>query len=135
MKKIALIAHDNKKTDMVEWAEWNISVLEKLSLVATGSTGKLIEKSFLEKQLYDYDLEIVEHGPMGGDFQIGSKIVNGEVGALIFFYDPLDVMPHDVDVKALLRIAMVYNIPTACNKRTADMLISSSLFDEYIMED
>ncbi len=119
---IALVAHDNKKNDMVEWCDFNKEKLSKYSLYATGTTGKrIIEKSSL-------DIHLLNSGPYGGDMELGSMISNQKLDYLIFFWDPLESQPHDVDVKALLRIAVLYNIPTACNRATADLMISSCLF-------
>jgi len=122
MKRIALIAHDEKKKDIVEWALYNKDILSKHTLCGTGTTGKLIsDKSGLKVKLY-------ASGSLGGDQQIGSRIAEKKIDMLIFFWDPLTSQPHDVDVKALLRVAMVYNIPVACNRASADFLITSKLF-------
>jgi len=123
-KHIALIAHDNRKQDLVEWARFNRDLLAAHHLSATGTTGTLLAR--------ELDLEItrVRSGPLGGDQQVGARIAEGDLDLLIFFWDPLEPHPHDVDVKALLRIAVVYNIPVACNRASADFLISSPLMDE-----
>jgi methylglyoxal synthase len=122
MKSIALVAHDNKKKDIVEWCDFNKGTLSKYCLFATGSTGKrIIEKTAL-------NINLLNSGPYGGDMELGSMISNRKLDCLIFFWDPLESQPHDVDVKAVLRIAVLYNTPTACNRATADMLISSILF-------
>jgi methylglyoxal synthase len=123
-KKIALIAHDNKKNDLLEWARYNKGSLSKHELFATGTTGQLI--------IDELGLDILKFksGPLGGDQQVGAQIVEGKIDFLIFFWDPLEQQPHDVDVKALLRIAVVYNIPTACNRSSADFMISSHLMSE-----
>jgi methylglyoxal synthase len=122
MKSIALVAHDNKKKDIVEWCDFNKGTLSKYCLYATGTTGKrIIEKTGL-------DINLLNSGPYGGDMELGSMISNKKLDCLIFFWDPLESQPHDVDVKAVLRIAVLYNTPTACNRATADMLISSSIF-------
>jgi methylglyoxal synthase len=120
-KRIALIAHDNKKATLLEWARFNRGTLAKHELFATGTTGHILS-SELGLDIYRF-----ASGPLGGDQQVGAKIVDGEIDAIIFFWDPLEPQPHDVDVKALLRVAMVYNIPTACNRSTADFVISSPL--------
>ncbi len=125
-KKIALIAHDNRKFDLLEWAKYNRNLLAEHELFATGTTGGLLAT--------ELELDIVKFrsGPLGGDQQIGAKITEGEIDFVIFFWDPLEPHPHDVDVKALLRIAVVYNIPIACNRATADFMVSSSLLSrEY----
>ena len=124
MKNIALVAHDNKKEDIVEWCDFNKGTLSDYCLYATGTTGKrIIEKTGLK-------VNLLKSGPYGGDMQLGALIADGALDCLIFFWDPLESQPHDVDVKAVLRVAVLYNLPTACNRATADMLISSSLFHE-----
>ncbi len=122
MKAVALIAHDNKKQDLLEWAEYNKLTLSTFKLFATGTTGKLISEAT------DLDIHRYKSGPFGGDMQIGSDIAEGQIDAVIFFWDPLAAQPHDVDVKALLRICILYNVPLACNRATANMVISSPLF-------
>ena len=132
IKRIALVAHDNRKKDLVEWVEWNWSALLDHKLICTGTTGTLVEetlKNKLDKSLKrSIEIRKLKSGPLGGDQQLGSLIADGEVDVIIFFWDPMEPQPHDVDVKALLRIAVLYNVPTACNRSTADFVISSPLF-------
>src|ERR671910_181388 len=120
-KKVALVAHDNKKKDLMEWAEFNRGTLSRHELCATGTTGKVLS------QRLDLEVTKLQSGPLGGDQQIGAMISKGEIDVLIFFWDPLEPQPHDPDVKALLRMAVVWNIPIACNRSSADFMISSPL--------
>jgi methylglyoxal synthase len=123
-KKIALIAHDHNKPDLIEWVKFNKGTLLKHELYATGTTGEVLEKELGLK------VTTFESGPLGGDQQIGARIAEGCIDFLIFFWDPLEPLPHDPDVKALLRVAVVWNIPIACNRASADFLISSPLMDQ-----
>jgi methylglyoxal synthase len=125
-KKIALVAHDHKKRDLLEWARYNRALLESHSVFATGTTGITLEREL------GFPVNRLQSGPLGGDQQIGAKIVDNDVDFLIFFWDPLEPVPHDPDVKALLRMAVVWNIPVACNRASADFMISSQLMSgEY----
>jgi methylglyoxal synthase len=125
-KKIALVAHDNKKQDLVEWAKFNRDLLAHHEVYATGTTGEMLEREL------GFEIIKLQSGPLGGDQQVGAMIVSDEINFLIFFWDPLEPMPHDPDVRALLRMAAVWNIPIACNRASADFMISSPLMDsEY----
>ena len=132
VKNIVLIAHDSRKQDLLEWVRFNREVLKEHRLFATGTTGALIARRA------DLEVTLFKSGPLGGDQQVGARIADGGLDILIFFWDPLEPQPHDPDVKALLRIAVLYNIPTACNRATADFLVASPLFHgeyERLLED
>jgi len=120
-KSIALIAHDNRKADLLEWARFNRDTLAEHELCATGTTGGLLAGEL------DLGIRRFLSGPLGGDQQVGAAVAEGRIDLVIFFSDPLEPHPHDVDVKALLRIAVVYNVPIACNRATADFVLSSPL--------
>lgn len=123
-KQVGLVAHDYRKMDLIDWADYNRDILTQHELYGTGTTGKLISEKL------DLPVHRFMSGPLGGDQQLGAAIAQGNLDILIFFWDPLQAQPHDVDVKALLRIAIVYNIPLACNRSSADFLISSELLDK-----
>lgn len=133
IKNIALVAHDNRKKDLIEWIEWNYKSIIEHKLICTGTTGKMVEqtlKNKLENEAMDCNITKLKSGPLGGDQQMGAMIAEGKVDVIIFLWDPMQPQPHDVDVKALLRIAVLYNVPTACNRATADFIISSSLIGQ-----
>ena len=135
--KIALVAHDNRKRDLIEWASHNAKVLTEHQLIGTGTTITQVRHAL------EYEIGIggmpkglpiepkkLKSGPLGGDQELGAKIANDKIDMLIFFWDPMAAQPHDPDIKALLRLSVLYNIPTACNRSTADFLISSPLFSD-----
>lgn len=136
IKRIALVAHDNRKRDLKEWVEYNYRTLVRHKLICTGTTGRLVEETIQHKFEQDgipqEELKIkkLKSGPLGGDQQLGGMIADGKIDFVIFFWDPMEPFPHDVDVKALLRITVLYNIPIACNRSTADFMISSPLMSE-----
>lgn len=131
-KNIALIAHDHRKPDLLDWAEYNSEHLSAHNLFGTGTTGSLVAEKL------NLPVSTFKSGPLGGDLQIGTSIVQNEIDIMIFFWDPLQAQPHDVDVKALQRISIVYNIPLACNRSSADFLITSPLmktkYDRFIVD-
>ena len=131
-KTIALVAHDARKEDLANWVLLNSPEIMECKIVATRTTGEMVSKHLLEVLNHeDYtkiEFELLKSGPLGGDQELGARITAGEIDMLIFLWDPMSMQPHDVDMKALLRLAVLYNIPTACNRSTADYLISSMLF-------
>jgi methylglyoxal synthase len=136
LKRIALVAHDNEKRDLAEWVQYNWKTLLKHELVCTGTTGRLVEETMTAKSggtiPAALKLTRLKSGPLGGDQQLGALIADGKIDVVIFFWDPMSPHPHDVDVKALLRITVLYNIPMACNRSSADFIISSPLLErEY----
>jgi methylglyoxal synthase len=125
-KRIAMVAHDHKKDDLIDWAWYNRDVLSMHELLGTGTTGKLLEEKLKQP------VQKLMSGPLGGDQQIGSLIAEGKVDVLIFFWDPMEAQPHDPDIKALLRLAVVWNLPFACDRATADFILTSPLMhDDY----
>ncbi|MBN1253173.1 MAG: methylglyoxal synthase [Bacteroidales bacterium] len=137
IKRIALVAHDNRKKDLIEWVSFNREILINHKLVCTGTTGKLVEDALINDEIsesYELNIKKLKSGPLGGDQQLGALISDGKVDIVIFFWDPMSSQPHDVDVKALLRICVLYNVPTAMNRSTADFIISSHLFKENYIQ-
>ncbi len=134
IKRIALVAHDNRKKDLSEWVDHNWNNLKSHKLICTGTTGKMVEET-INRRLVEaagkpITITRLKSGPLGGDQQLGALISEGKIDLMVFFWDPMQPQPHDVDVKALLRITVLYNVPTACNRSTADFLITSTLFNE-----
>ena len=129
---IALVAHDAMKHDLAEWVAWNWEKLLSHRLICTGTTGRIVAETLMERRGAGagnarFDITMLKSGPLGGDQQLGAMIANDEIDMLIFFWDPMSAQPHDVDVKALLRLATLYNVPTAINRSSADFMISSTL--------
>ena len=129
---VALVAHDAMKHDLAEWVAWNWEKLLSHRLICTGTTGRIVAETLMERRCKDasnsrFDITMLKSGPLGGDQQLGAMIANNEIDVLVFFWDPMSAQPHDVDVKALLRLATLYNVPTAINRSSADYIISSSL--------
>jgi methylglyoxal synthase len=122
------VAHDNRKEDLIEWVEYNAAKLATHHLVCTGTTGRMVEDALINKKEVPQSFQKLKSGPLGGDQQLGALAAEGKIDILIFFWDPMSAQPHDVDVKALLRITVLYNVPTACNRSTADFLIDSPHF-------
>ena len=129
VKRIALVAHDNKKADLLDWAKYNKQVLTNHLLIATGTTGRLLEETL--------GIQVIRllSGPLGGDQQLGAMIAEGKLDMIIFFWDPMEAQPHDSDVKALLRVAVAWNIIIACNRTTADFVLTSVLVNKNISID
>ena len=132
-KRIGLVAHDNRKKDLLEWVEWNWKTLAGHDLICTGTTGNMIEALVFTKlnksDQKAFKIKKLKSGPLGGDQQLGAMIAEGKIDLLIFLWDPMMPQPHEVDVKALLRMTVLYNLPTACNRASADYMISSDLMD------
>jgi methylglyoxal synthase len=126
IKRIALVAHDNKKADLLDWAKYNKRALVQHELIATGTTGRLLEETL------DVPVFKLLSGPLGGDQQLGAMIAEGKLDMIIFFWDPMEAQPHDSDVKALLRVAVAWNIIIACNRTTADFVLTSVLMNKNI---
>lgn len=129
MKTIALVAHDHRKADLIDWIRYNAEILCRHRLVCTGTTGQRVREALASEEV---EIRLLRSGPLGGDQQLGAMIAEDKIDILIFFWDPMEPQPHEVDVKALLRIAVLYNVPTACNRSTADYMFSSKLLEsEY----
>lgn len=130
-KSIALVAHDNRKKDLIEWVRFNKKKLRDHLITCTGTTGKMVEEELNKDTLgHEFVVKIMKSGPLGGDQQLGAMIAEGKIDVMVFFWDPMAAQPHDVDVKALLRLTVLYNVVTASNRATADFIISSPIFDQ-----
>lgn len=129
IKTVALVAHDNRKSDLMEWVDYNAQKLAKHHLICTGTTGRMVEETLAAKSHSPQSIKKMKSGPLGGDQQLGALAAEGKIDILIFFWDPMSAQPHDVDVKALPRLSVLYNVPTACNRSTADFLIDSPHFE------
>lgn len=127
--RIALVAHDHRKSDMVEWVEYNSEMLSKHKLICTGTTGKLI-KSALNKRGINVDIICMNSGPMGGDAEIAALVVRKQIDLAVFLIDDLNAQPHEADIQMLLRQCRIHNVPIACNRYSADLMITSSLWDD-----
>ena len=130
VKTVALVAHDNRKADLMEWVAYNASKIASHHIICTGTTGRMVEDTLAGKKYVPQSLTRLKSGPLGGDQQLGALAAEGKIDILIFFWDPMSAQPHDVDVKALLRLTVLYNVPTACNRSTADFLIDSPHFEQ-----
>jgi methylglyoxal synthase len=128
VKNVALVAHDNRKADLTDWVRYNAAKLAIHHLICTGTTGRMVEDALAGCDVKPLSITRLLSGPLGGDQQLGALAAEGKVDILVFFWDPMQPQPHDVDVKALLRISVLYNVPTACNRSTADFLIDSPHF-------
>lgn len=130
VKTVALVAHDNRKADLMEWVDYNAKKLAKHHLICTGTTGRLVEETMVAKDQKPLSIKRLKSGPLGGDQQLGALVAEEKIDIMIFLWDPMQPQPHDVDVKALLRIAVLKNVPTANNRATADFLIDSPHFSQ-----
>lgn len=128
IKTVALVAHDNRKSDLAEWVAYNAEKLARHHLICTGTTGRMVEETLSSKNRTPPSIKKLLSGPLGGDQQLGALVAEGKIDIVIFLWDPMQPQPHDVDVKALLRITVMYNVPTASNRATADFLIDSPHF-------
>ena len=127
---IALVAHDNRKADMIEWAVHNVHFLSRHNVVCTGTTGGLIRQAFEDKQIGDCNITCMQSGPMGGDAEIAAMVVRKEIDLAIFLIDDLNPQPHEADIQMLLRQCRIHNVPIACNRYSADLMLTSTLWDD-----